>query len=106
MDKNNTQKDVINFWKHVYYEFHDLVKKERIFSKLPLKVMVKMYHNRQTSLQEKVTNSLKGFLIIPTLMFWKLFPLKIERMYYSRKYPKVYTLKNLGNMDFEVSSPN
>lgn len=100
-ENTNTIKDVINFWKPIYYEFHDLVKKERIFSKLPLKVMVKLYYNRHTSPHEKVTNSLKSFLIIPALMLWKIFPVKIEQMYYSWKYPKVDALENLRNNDFE-----
>ena len=100
-ENTNTSKEVISFWKTIYYEFHDLVKKERIFSKLPLKVMVKLYYNRHTSPHEKVTNSLKSFLIIPALMLWKIFPVKIEQMYYSWKYPKVDTLENLRNNDFE-----
>jgi CDP-glycerol glycerophosphotransferase (TagB/SpsB family) len=100
-ENTNTIKDVISFWKTIYYEFHDLVKKERIFSKLPLKVMVKLYYNRHTPLHEKVTNPLKSFLIIPALMLWKTFPVKIEQMYYSWKYPKVDTLENLRNNDFE-----
>ena len=100
-EDTNNLKDLISFWKTIYYEFHDLVKKERIFSKLPLKVMVKLYYDRHTSIHERVTNPLKSFLIIPALMLWKIFPVKIEQMYYSWKYPKVTSLENLRNDDFE-----
>ena len=99
-ENNNIQKDVINFWKPIYYEFHDLVKKERIFSKLPHRVMVKMYYNERTLFHEKVLNSLKSSLIILVLILWKTFPVKIERMYYRWKYPDVSTLENLRNTDF------
>jgi hypothetical protein len=98
--KTINNSDAISFWKPIYYEFHDLLKKESIFSKLPHRVMVKMYHNRQTRLHEKVANSLKGSLIIPALALWKMFPVKIERAYYRWKYPRASTLENLRNNDF------
>ena len=99
-ENSNASKDVIRFWKHIYYEFHDLVKKEGIFSKLPLRVMVKMYYNERIRFHERLLNSLKNILAIPALMLWKIFPVKIERVYYRWKYPGVSTLENLRNIDF------
>jgi len=101
MKKNTNNSDVISFWKPIYYEFRDLVRKERIFSKLPHRVMVKLYYNRQTRLHERLLNYLKNSLVIPALMLWKIFPVKIEQIYYSWKYPMVSTLENLKNNDFE-----
>ena len=92
----------VEIWKNVYYEFHDLIEKDRIFSKLPNRVMVRAYYTRKyANYSGHVVNFFKNLFVIPVLLFWKVFLIKFECLYYKKKYHEVSTLENVKDEDFD-----
>ena len=85
-------------WKdHFYYGLRSLIGKEAIFSKLPYLLGDRIKINPFDS----QSNFLKDMLTIPTLFFWRLFLIGIERKYYRTKYPNVCTLHDIMNDNFD-----
>jgi|GEM_PF-5041471 len=85
-------------WKdHFYYGLCSLIEKEAIFSKLPYLLGGRIKINPFDS----QSNFLKDTLTIPTLFFWRLFLIGIERKYYRTKYPNICTLHDIMNDDFD-----
>lgn len=92
----------VEVWKDVYYEFHDLIEKDRIFSKLPNRVMIRAYYSREcANYFGHVVNFFKNLFVIPVLLFWKVFLVKFEYLYYKKKHPEVSTLENVKDGDFD-----
>ena len=99
---DNLDESRVNLWKGVYYEFHDLIEKERIFSKLPNRIMIRAYYTREyANYFSHVANFFKNLFVIPVLLFWKVFLVKFECLYYKKKYPEVSTLENVKDGDFD-----
>ena len=94
---------IISLWKDFYYEFHDLMEKDRIFSKLPhlMGGRLWLYTRKYANSSEHILNLFKNFSIIPALVFWKFFLIKSEQLYYARKYPEVVLLENIKDKDFD-----
>jgi len=99
---DNLDESRVEIWKDVYYEFHDLIEKDRIFSKLPNRVMIRAYYSREcANYFDHVSNFFKNLFVIPVLLFWKVFLVKFECLYYKKKYPEVSTLENVKGGDFD-----
>jgi len=99
---DNLDKSRVNVWKEVYYEFHDLIEKERIFSKLPNRIMVRAYYTREyANFFGHVLNFFKNLFIIPILLFWKIFLIKFELLYYKWRYPEGNIFENIKYMNFD-----
>ena len=99
---DDLDKSRVEVWKDVYYEFHDLIEKDRIFSKLPNRVMIRAYYTRECANHfGHVSNFFKNLFVIPVLLFWKVFLVKFECLYYKKKYPEVSTLENVKGGDFD-----
>ena len=94
---------IISLWKDFYYEFHDLIEKDKIFSKLPhlMGGRLWLYTRKYTNASEHILNFFKNFSLIPALVFWKFFLIKFEQLYYARKYPEVVLLENKKDEDFD-----
>lgn len=88
-------------WMDFYFEFHNLIERDRIFYKLPhrLKYILVLREYRKSSLH--FLNFLKNLFLIPVLLFWRIFLIKFERSYYKTKYPKAHRLENIKEEDFE-----
>jgi hypothetical protein len=83
-------------WKELYYNaFHDLIKNDAIYSKLPQELIFRI-KDKHSSL-----NFLKNVFTIPTLFFWRLFWTRFERKYYKIKYPGAFTLQEIKNENFD-----
>jgi len=80
-----------------YYRLHDLITKDKIFSKLSYILL----NREQIGYFGNYTNLIKNFFIIPILILWKLFLIKIERLYYKKKYPTANTLQDIKNENFD-----
>jgi hypothetical protein len=80
-----------------YYRLHNLIIKDNIFSKLSYTLM----NRGQISSFGSYTNLLKNFFIIPIMVFWSVFLIKIERSYYKIKYPNTCTLQDVKNKNFD-----
>jgi len=92
----------VEVWKDVYYELHPLIKKERIFSKLPNRIMIRAYYTREyANFFGHVLNFFKNLFVIPALLFWSFFLMKFEYLYYKRKYPMVSMLEKIKDEDFD-----
>ena len=85
-------------WKEsLYYGLYDLINRDAIFSKLPY-----LLEDRgKISPFDSQLNFLKGAFILPALFFWRLFLIRLECKYYGVKYPKVCTLRDVENEDFD-----
>lgn len=80
-----------------YYRLHDLITKDKIFSKLSYILL----NREQIGYFGNYTNLIKNFFIIPILILWKLFLIKFERLYYKKKYPTANTLQEIKNENFD-----
>lgn len=85
-------------WKEFfYYGLYDLIKKEKIFSKLP-----RVLKNRKNiSFFDSLSNLLKNLFLTPILVFRKIFLIKIERVYYKKKYLTASTLADIKTENFD-----
>ncbi len=89
----------IKLWKRIYYMFHDIIEKERIFSKIPTLFIIRTYYTKAyASVVERIKNFLEDLTLIPMILIWKLFFVKFEYLFYKFKYG-LDTLDNL-NGDF------
>ena len=85
-------------WKEsLYYGLYDLINRDAIFSKLPYL----LEDRRKINTFDSKLNFLKGVFIRPTLFFWRLFLIGIERKYYRTKYPNVCALQEIENESFD-----
>ena len=85
-------------WKEFfYYGLYDLIKKDAIFSKLPHLLGDRRKQNHLDS----QLDSLKNVFTIPSLFFWKIFLINLERKYYKIKYPSAFTLQDIKNENFD-----
>ena len=84
-------------WKEFYYNtFYDLIKDDAIYSKLPRELIFRI-KDKHSSL-----NFLKKLFLIPFLVFWRTFLIKLEYFYYKiKKYPRVYALQDIKNENFD-----
>ena len=85
-------------WKEFfYYGLHDLIKKEKTFSKLP-----RVLKNRKNIRSfDGLSNLLKDLFLIPILAFRKIFLIKIEQVYHKKKYPMASMLADIKNENFD-----
>lgn len=84
----------IEVWKNVYYQFHDLIEKNRIYSKIPNRVMIRAYYsNEYKSNINRLITMFKNYALVPALILWKPFGL-FEKLYYHKCYPKIKTLNS------------
>ena len=88
-------------WKAFYYEFHDLIDKDGIFSKLPNRLMNRLISGEYRNFSDKLLNFFKIFFMIPVLLFWKIFLTKFEYLYHKRKYPEGSMPENIKDEDFD-----
>ena len=82
-------------FKKIHYTFHDLIKTEGIYSKLPQELIFRI-KDRHSSL-----NFLKNFFLSRLLVFWKIFLIKSEYFYYKIKYPTICTLQDIQTDNFD-----
>ena len=84
-------------WKEFYYKaFHNLIKNDGIYSKLPQELIFRI-KDKHSSL-----NFLKNLFLIPVLIFWRTFLIKLEYFYYKiKKYPRVSALQDIKNENFD-----
>lgn len=99
---DNLDESRIDTWKYVYYQLHDLIETDRIFSKIPNKVMIRAYYTREyTKVNQHIINFLVNMSIIPAILIWKIFLIKFEWLYYKIKHSEVQTLENIVDENFE-----
>jgi hypothetical protein len=86
-------------WKDFFfYGLHNSIKKDAIFSKLPY--LLGCYRVKINTFDSQL-NFVKREFILPSLFFWRLFLIGIERKYYRTKYPNVSTLEDIKNENFD-----
>ena len=88
-------------WMDFYFDFHNLIERDRIFYKLPhrLKYILVFREYRKSSVH--FLNFSKYLFLIPVLLFWRVFLIKFECLYYKTKYPKAHRLENIKEENFE-----
>ena len=85
-------------WKEFfYYGLYDLIKKDKIFSKLPRELK----NRKDISSFDSLSNLLKDLFLIPILAFRKIFLIKIEQVYHKKKYPMASMLADIKNENFD-----
>ncbi|MBP2029962.1 hypothetical protein J2755_000896 [Methanohalophilus levihalophilus] len=92
----------IDIWKSVYYQFHGLIEQNRIFSKIPNRIMIRAYYsNEYKSFRNKVLNICKGLFLIPTLLLWTILLKPFEQLYYKKKYPEISSFNDIRSESFD-----
>ena len=96
---DDTRSDI---WKSVYYQFHDLIEKNRIFSKIPNRIIIRAYYSDDyLKVKSKVLDVFKNIFVVPTLIIWNIFLKPFEQSYHTISYPEVKMLKNIQDNKFD-----
>ena len=88
-------------WMDFYFDFHNLIERDRIFYKLPHRLKSILVFGEYKKFTIHFLNFLKNLFLIPVLLFWRVFLIKFEYSYYKTKYPEAHRLENIKEEDFE-----
>ncbi|TFH47398.1 MAG: hypothetical protein E4G94_00125 [ANME-2 cluster archaeon] len=87
-------------WNDFCNEFNNLIDNDLIFSKLPAIVIKRLRNVKHTHSNQSLISLKKG-LLIPVLLFWKIFIIKFECLYQKKIYKNASTFESIEKESFE-----